>query len=375
MKIKRIEPIAVRLPMAKPMRMAGVLIESADNLLVRVESDDGVVGWGEASSAPTMTGETMQGMLAAARHVAPALIGVDACDFGAACARMDARIYGNTGAKAAIEIALHDLAGRAAGKPVYELLGGRKRERFAALWLLGTGSEQGDIDEARAKKAAGFVAFKVKVGTGTAADDARRTRRVCEALGCGMLLCADANKGYDVKQAVEYVRAVAESPLDFFEQPVGADDIAGMAEVARASRVPICVDEGLHSIGDVQRYHTAGIAGGSLKTIKLGGIEGTMRAARLAESLGWKVNLACKVAESSIAAAAMLHIAAAVPSLDWGLSLSNQYLSADLVTAPVRVVEGHVELPRGAGLGVEVDEREVAKYAVKIQPGASSTHL
>ena len=113
MQIKTIEPIAVSLPMLKPVIMAGEEVRRADNVLVRIEADNGTVGWGEAASAPVMTGETLESIVAAVHYLSTALHGRDAADIAGALAAMDGRMYGNHGAKAAIEIALHDLAGRA----------------------------------------------------------------------------------------------------------------------------------------------------------------------------------------------------------------------------------------------------------------------
>ncbi len=366
-KIKRIEAIAVSLPMLKPMKMAGVLIAAADNVLVRVELENGHVGWGEAASAPLMTGETVESMMAAIRHMAPALLDADAGDIGAISARMDRLMYSNQSAKSAVEMALHDALGKTLAKPVHELLGGKKRSRVPVLWLLGTGSVEGDIAEARSKQAAGFIAFKVKVGIGDPLADAARTRSVCEALGNGLLISADANQGYSVDQALAYVRAVDGAALDFFEQPIAGHDVEGMAKIAAATRIPLGFDEGLHGIDDLIRHHDMQAARGcSLKTIKLGGLNGVILAAKLCEKLDMKVNLACKVAESGIAAAAMMHLAAAVPAVEWGVSLANQYLADDIVRAPVKVIDGHAEVPAGTGLGVDVDEARVRRYARKV---------
>ena len=366
-RIKHIESIAVSLPMTKPMKMAGVLIASADNVLVKLELDSGHIGWGEAASAHSMTGETVESMMAAIRHMAPALTGLDAGDIGQVSAKMDRLMYGNQSAKSVVEMALHDALGKAAGKPVYELLGGKKRARVPVLWLLGTGSTDGDVTEARKKLAEGFVAYKVKVGVGDPLDDAERTKRVCEVIGKGHLISADANQGYTVDQAIAYVKAVAGAPLDFFEQPVIGHDLAGMARVAAATAIPIGFDEGLHSTNDLVRHHELRAArGASLKTIKLGGMRGVYQAAELCESLGMKVNLACKVAESGIAAASMLHLAAAVPAVDWGVSLSNQYLADDVIHVPLAIGKGYAEVPSGPGLGIEVDEARVRKYERKI---------
>ena len=132
MKIRSIEPIAVSLPMKKPVKMAGEEITRADNMLVRIEADNGVVGWGEAAAAPTMTGETVASMMAAADLMAPSLLQRTADDIAGACAAMDAQMYGNTGAKAAIEMALYDLLGRAADRPLHALLGDEEAQPHAA---------------------------------------------------------------------------------------------------------------------------------------------------------------------------------------------------------------------------------------------------
>jgi len=163
MKIKRIEPIAVNLPMIKPVKMSFEEIRSANNTLVRLETREGFTGWGEAASAPTMTGETSESMVAAVRYLAPLLEGMPADDIAAVMKRADCYLYGNHAAKSTIEMALYDALGRATGRPVYDLLGGRRRNRVPALRLVGTGSADGDIEEARRRKAEGYVAFKIKV--------------------------------------------------------------------------------------------------------------------------------------------------------------------------------------------------------------------
>lgn len=370
MKIKRIEPIALNLPMVKPVKMSFEEVKSANNAVIRLETDDGTVGWGEAASAPTMTGETLASMVAAARYLAPILEGMPAtspADIAAVMARAGSYLYGNHAAKSAIEMALYDALGRAEQRPVCALLGGARRERVAVLRLVGTGSTAGDLEEAARRKAEGYVAFKVKVGVADPLIDAERTRKVCDALrNGGILLCADANQGWTADQAIDYVRAVEDAGLVFFEQPVAGDDLEGMARVARATRIKIGADEGLHSIEDLRRHHAQGAAhGGSLKTIKLGGVKAVYDAACLCEELGMQVNLASKMAESGIGTAAILQLAAAVPAIDWSVSLTNQYLVEDILVRPLDVARGHASVPLGPGLGIDVDEAKVRRYAVE----------
>jgi L-alanine-DL-glutamate epimerase-like enolase superfamily enzyme len=365
--IKTIEPIAVSLAMLKPVIMAGEEIRRADNVLVRIEADNGLIGWGEAGAAPMHTGETAESMTAAIRHLSPHIMGRDANDIDGALAAMDGRMYGNHGAKAAIEIALHDLSGRAAGKPVHALLGEKKRSLVRLLGVIGGGDFDGHLRDAENKKAAGFTAYKIKVGIDTPANDAARTRAICKVLGGGLLICADANQGYGTKQAIDYVRAVKGSDLDFFEQPVIGHDLDGMAAVAAATDIAIGADEGIHSLDDIKRHHERKAARGvSLKAIKLGGIRAVAEASRLCDRLGMCVNISCKTGESSIACAASLHVASIIPGITWALTLTHTGLAEDVTAQPIRTAKGHVESLDRPGLGIDVDEDCVRRHRVQI---------
>ena len=367
MNITKIEPIAVSLPMIKPVIMAGEEVRRADNVLVRLEADTGLVGWGEAASAPTMTGETTASMMAAVHYLAPVLAGRAAEDIGGALAAMDGRMYGNHGAKAAIEIALHDLVGRATRQPAHALLGDRRRSRMTILGVIGGGDLEGDLRDAGKKKGDGFAAFKIKVGVDTPARDAERTRQICAALGAGALISADANQGFGAAQAIAFVRALAGAGLDFFEQPVPAHDLDGMAAVAAATDIAIGADEGIHALADIRRHHERKAARGvSLKAIKLGGMRAVVDAARLCERLSMQVNVSCKTGESSIACAAALHIAAVIPEIAWGLTLTNAGLGDDVTSHPIRIHNGGADVPDRPGLGVDVDEDRVRRHRVEI---------
>ena len=367
MQIKTIEPIAVSLPMLKPVIMAGEEVRRADNVLVRIEADDGTVGWGEAASAPVMTGETLESIVSAVGYLSSALRGREAADIAGALAAMDDRMYGNQGAKAAIEIALHDLAGRATGKPVHALLGDKRRNRMPLLGVIGGGDYDGDLRDAEKKKAAGVTAYKIKVGIDAPENDAARTREICRILGGGMLISADANQGFTTDQAITYVQAVRGSGLNFFEQPVAADDLAGMAAVAKATEIAIGADEGIHSLEDIRRHHAHKAARGvSLKAIKLGGIRAVNEAGTLCNSLGMSVNISCKTGESSVACAAALHVASVIPNIAWGLTLTHTGLADDVAIKPLPTAKGYVDSLDRPGLGVDVDENRVQRHRVAI---------
>jgi muconate cycloisomerase len=362
--IRRVDAIPVALPLSKPVLMSGVKITHADNVLVRIEAGDGTVGWGEAASAPTMTGDTQGSLVAAARHLAPLLIGQDAWQRTGLLERLRAALLGNTGAHAAIDMALLDLGGRAAGVPLIELLGGAKRERVHPMWLLGNATTEQDVAEVQARERDGFRFFKLKVATKPLAQDIATTFAVREAVAPGTPLCADANCGFTLEGARDYVEATRDANLLFLEQPLGHADLQGLAALAKSSSVPIGADEGIHSLAHVEAHAQAGAGGISLKLIKLGGFDAALAAVGLCQRLGLQVNVAAKIAESSIGTAAAVHLACAVPSIDWGVSLTRFYLAEDIVKAPVPLRDGTIALPSGPGLGIDVDEAAVERFRV-----------
>ncbi|MBI3434119.1 MAG: hypothetical protein HY056_03440 [Proteobacteria bacterium] len=360
--IRRVEAIPVALPLREPVRMAGETVTHACNVIVRIEAADATVGWGEASPSPNMTGDTQGSLLAAIAHLTPPLIGADAWDRAGIMRRLSAALSGNGGAHSAIEMALLDLAGRSAGVALHALLGGAARAQVAPMWILGNPSLAQDVAQAKAKAREGFRFFKLKIGTKALAGDIATTHAVRAALGPNVALCADANCGIDLAAARRYVTQTQAADLRFLEQPLAANDLDGLARLAGASSIPIGADEGIHSPADIEAHASAGAAGLSLKLIKLGGMSRALAAAALCERLGLRVNVACKIAESSIAAAAAIHFACLIGAAEWGVSLSHFYLADDLARRPPPLKDGIVALPSGPGLGIEIDEAALARY-------------
>ena len=363
--MRRVDAIPVSLPLKTPMKMAAETITAAQNLLVRIEAADGTVGWGEAASAPTMTGDTQGGLVAAVRdHLAPMIVGKDARDWPVLRPALHRALLGNGGAHSAVEMAVLDLIGRASGMRLIDLLGRPRRNGVKPMWLLGNKTANEDVAEARAKQAAGFDFFKLKIGVKPLAKEIAIAFAVREALP-NTPLCADANCGLTLAAARSYVENTRKARLMFVEQPLAYDDIEGLRKLARGSKVPIGVDEGIHSFADIATSAKAGAGGVSLKLIKLGGITPAIEAGKLCQRLGLSVNIAAKIAESSISSAAALHLACAVPKADWGVSLTHFYLAEDLVRRPLPLAGGLVALPEGPGLGVEVDEAAVERFRVR----------
>jgi muconate cycloisomerase len=363
--IRRVDAIAVALPLKAPMKMAAETVTAAQNLIVRIEAADGTVGWGEAASAPTMTGDTQGGLVAAVRdHLASLLADKDARDWPALRKTMHRVLVGNGGAHSAVEMALLDLIGRADGKRLIDLVAKPRRNAVKPMWLLGNPTLEADVAEAHAKQKEGFSLLKLKIGVKPIAKEIAIAHAVREALP-KMPLCADANCGLTLAAARSYIDKTRKAGLLFVEQPLPADDLVGLKALAKATKVPIGIDEGIHSLGDIETNARAGAGGISVKLIKLGGMVNAVEAGKLCQRLRLSVNIAVKIAESSIGSAAALHLACAVPKADWGVSLSHLYLAEDVVKRPLALAGGLITLPDGPGLGVEVDEAAVARFTVR----------
>jgi muconate cycloisomerase len=232
------------------------------------------------------------------------------------------------------------------------------------MWLLGNATPDADIAEAHARRAAGFGFFKLKIATKPVATETAATLALRTALGPAVPLCADANGGLSLSAARRYVEGVREADLLFVEQPLPQHHLAALARLTRLASMPLGADEGIHSLGDIEAHQRCGVGGVSLKLIKLGGMSAAVAAAGLCERLGLAVNVAAKIAESSIGSAAAIHLACAVPSIEWGVSLTHFYLEEDVVARPLALAGGSVALPSGPGLGVAVDEKAVERLRI-----------
>lgn len=364
--IARVEAIGIALPLRRPLHSFAGLVTASRSLLVRIEAANGCVGWGEAGESLTMTGETIAGMKAMVDdHLTPRLLGRDALDRAALLSGCARDIHGNGAARTAVEMALLDLAGRHFGVPAIELLGGAFRRGLSPIWFVGTGSLDGDLAEVVAQQKRGYASFKMKAAIEPVARDIARLKALREAIGPAARLSVDANMGWDVATAIRFVRAVESLDIEFVEQPVHADNLAGMAAVSRASSVPIGADEGIHGRDSVLVHAHAGAASGaSIKGCKAGGLAEAIRVGHVADAAGLSV-LVASLIESSVGTAATLHLACAMPQLAWGGSLTNHYHAEDIVETPLALdAAGTMQLPDRPGLGVDVVPRQVARFRI-----------
>lgn len=365
--IKRIDAIPVALPLIKPMTLARTRITHAVNLLVRIEAGNGAVGWGEAATMPTPTGENLQTVARAmASTIVPFLTGKDARAHASLIAKLTERPALSRAALCATDMALLDLVGHAHGLPVSELLGGRLHDTITPMWLLGGPTLESDVAEAKRKYRKGYRFFKIKVGAKPLAATIATLNALRRALGPRVELCADANMGLTPRAASAFVRGVARADMLYFEQPFGKKHIKAMACLARSSKIPLAIDESFTGISSLVDHFSARAAhGAAIKSISLGSLAATVAAAAVADALGMAVNISSKIAESSLAGAALVHVAAAIDKTTWGISPTNCYLADDIVRVPLTLERGRLAVPDGGGLGVEVDTQAVDRLRIR----------
>ncbi len=366
MNIVSIDVILVRLPLREPFVIAYATYPDTLSVLVRLRAADGTEGWGEATPDPNVTGETWEGVAETIRHMlAPALIGLDARNRETAMATLDARVDGAPTAKAALDIALHDLVSRAMGVPLWQVLGGRARESLHISRVISMGPPEEMAAAAMRHLAAGFRTVKVKVGdAANPALDARRVAAVREAVGPEIGIKVDVNQGWrSPGVAIGAIRAMAPSLPAYIEQPVLWWDLEGLAEVRRQTGAVIMVDEGCHGPRDMLR--AVGLRAADLVNIKLmktGGILNALKLNAIAEAAGIQAQVGTMV-ESSIASAAGLHAAIAMGNVRTVEMGGPLMLAGDVGEASSWYAGDIVTVPDSPGLGIAVDLDRVRRYS------------
>lgn len=375
----RIHPL--RTPLEVPFAFSQGWVRQRSATIVEVITDGGITGWGEAFAQGLEPPQIAAAVIDAA--LKPLLLGANPLATEVLWHRMyhATRDYGRKGsvtaAISAIDIALWDIAGKAYGVPVHQLLGGAFRQRVQAY---ATGfyriSGQGEAarlgDEAVAHHEAGFRAMKVKLGYGLQDDLAVMREIASRVAGRGVTLMVDTNHAYGVGDAVRLGRGMAEYDLRWYEEPVAPEHIAGYREVRDKVSMPVAGGENEHTLYGFRDFLAAGavdIAQPDLGSV--GGFTACRHVIALAQAHGVQVNP--HVWGSAIAQAASLQLIAAVPVAHHSVFAQEPIFEYDrsahpfrqfLVREPVQQVDGWIDIPQRPGLGVEVDREILERYRI-----------
>ncbi|MDH7476922.1 MAG: dipeptide epimerase [Candidatus Bathyarchaeota archaeon] len=361
MGIQQIEVFPVTLHYKEPFRIAPGAHTESHNVIVKIATDYDVIGWGESSPSERVTGETAETVINVIDKIAPKLIGMCPLRIEQTVEVMDSIVKGNPAAKAAIDIALHDILGKTARKPLFMLMGGYRTEVLTDITLGIKFPKEMAKDAAKAVKR-GFKALKVKVGVNPT-EDVERLRLIRKAAGEDIQIRIDANQGWTPKQAIGALNKMEKFNIQFAEQPVPAENIKGLIKVKKNSPIPIMADESIHSPEDAIRLIKAeAVDLINIKLMKSGGILEGRKIAEIAEAAGIPCMIGC-MGESEIGIAAGANLAAAVKNIQYA-DLDSDILLRDKLAKKggTKVKNSMRTFPKQNGLGIkELDEKLLGK--------------
>ena len=330
-----------------PSVVAYEALDVAPNIIVCVELANGLVGWGNAAPDEHVTGETADGVERTLREaLKPFLIGQDASRIETLWFRLCQLAPNQPTAIAAVDIALYDLLGKAAGLPLRRLLGNAKDEIETTV-TLSIEALPTTLERAREFQAQGFKALKIKCGL-NADEDIERIRQIRHTVGEQTRLTIDANQGYSVEQALRVFVAVESCRIEFAEQPVAANDLEALRKVCQRSPIPVMADESVLSAADVLNTPAPLV---NLKLMKTGGITGALKANAVAEARGIRAMVGC-MDESRISMAAAAHFALAMNNVLYADLDGHLDIVDDLAAEGICLDSGVVHTSEEAGLGL-----------------------
>lgn len=354
MKIAEITTNRIAVPLKKPFKTALRTVRTAEAVSVKVTAENGMTGWGEAPPTAVITGETLDSIEGAVNTIlAPALTGCNLRMAEAIFHDIDKLIVGNTSAKAAVETAVYDCLAQLCGLPLYQLLGGYRREIETDFTVSVNDPEEMGKDAARYVQE-GFRTLKIKVGKNDMATDLERIREIRKQAGPAVRIRVDANQGWTAKQAVKAIRKMEDEGLsiELVEQPVHRLDLEGLKQVTDAVDTPIMADESVFTPRDafhVLKTRSADLI--NIKLMKAGGIRQALKINAMAEACGVEC-MAGSMIETRLGITAAVHFAASqknVTKFDFDAPLM---LKEDIVEGGIRYHAGTITIPDAPGLGI-----------------------
>ncbi|MCA1441915.1 hypothetical protein I6F07_17165 [Ensifer sp. IC4062] len=358
------EVFEIEAKLSTPYRLTEGVLVATQAVLVKLKDADGVVGWGEANPAETVDGETPAGVMRVLKEtLLPVVLGARQPNPGTIDAQVDTLIASHLCAKGAVTMALLDILGKRLKVSGATLLGGPIRRSLPVLWPLSNGTAEDDIPIIEERAAQGFASFMLKMGTSPIASEIKRVAALEARYGERIKLIADANQGWSLDQAREFLAGIASSRIAFVEEPLATDVIKGMADLSKQSRFPLSADESIIELADAAELAAAGASKiFSIKSSKNGGPLRAQRIAATAEAFGINCYMNSMI-EFGITQAASLQHAVTVRNLvDVGHAyMSTMRLAEDPTDFASFVRNGFVHLPDRPGLGIEMDEAHVRR--------------
>ncbi|MBN2322777.1 MAG: dipeptide epimerase [Spirochaetes bacterium] len=353
MKITGLEAWQVEMELDEPYTIAYEKIDRAVNVLLSIDTDSGIAGYGCAAPDLKVTGESPATVLRGIGDVVePLLRGEDPLRCALHIERLKKRLPDSPALLASVDMALYDILGKAGGVPLYKLLGGY-RDRIPTSITVGILSVEETVRKAKGHTEAGFSALKLKGGHDVR-EDIERVRAVREAVGKKIELRFDANQGYGVEEAVLFVKETVTYGVELLEQPTPRDGSQELGHVTRSVSIPVMADESVMSLRDVYRLAKGELVDMvNIKLMKSGGIYEAMMINAVARSAGLEVMVGC-MDEAQLGIAAGLHFALARPNVRYADLDGYMGLKDDPTTGALRLVRGVLYTNDTPGLGFEM---------------------
>ena len=359
----RFELFALRIPLKAPFITSLGALHEVESVILRATAEDGSVGWGECNPFWPINGETQETGLAVGKHLANALIGLEAGAIEDAHAVMDRLIFGNSSIKSAFDIALHDIAAQQAGLPLYRFLGGSANRALITDYTVSLGTPDKMAADALSIIRNGYQVVKVKLG-GAPEEDIRRVSAIREAIGESVPLSIDANQGWTPQQAIVVLNALGESNIQHCEEPIPRWQFMELRKVREASPIPIMADESCCDHRDAERLIALGACQRfNIKLGKSGGLHKARKIIALAEQAGLEVQIGGFL-ESRLAWTAAAHLALTSDAVRYCDMDTPLMFASDPVQAGVAYREGGIiTVPESIGLGARMDTKGLVPVA------------
>ena len=364
MKIIKAHIHRVEFPLKEPFIISYATYPNMPAIIIKLETDTGLVGYGEAVPDEHVTGEQAAGTYEILKNILiPQILGENPFDIEHIHHLMNSAIVRNQAAKAAIDIACYDLMGKAANQPVYNLIGGRAHEQLQYPKVLSIEDPAIMAEKAKNAVAQGFSSLKLKVGGSDSSIDIERIYAVREAVGKAVPIRIDVNQGWKtVGHAVQVINQLDGAKLTWIEQPIRMGDFRGLADIRRKTSTPIMADESVQTMEDVLeiiRLEAADYI--NIKLMKSGGIFPAIQMAKAAESAGIIAQIGSMV-ESSVGSAAGYHAVMARRNIQTAELTGPLLFKEEIGNLDFRLP--NVNLTERPGLGIEVDEAQLEKLTI-----------